>query len=178
MDRKLPQALQILSFVLSTMAVILILTIARHKGAFLPDWIEWDGNVKEEIPAGLTERLDKSWLIQDALCFDIDGDGEDDEILLVWKRGSYGEHRPTWVTKDEDDLSQHIFIYSKRSDGWHPVWMSSKLGIDVSCAETGEEIAGTGRKSLDLISPKGEVSRWGWLSWGLQRVDDQNAKVK
>ena len=171
MDRKLPFVIQILSFVLITLALILILLFARQKGAFLPTWIEWDRNVKEDIPAGLLKRLDKAWLLQDALCFDIDGDGREDEILLVWKKGSYGSHRPTWVTQDESGLSQHIFIYSLQSDGWHPIWMSSKLEVKAAHAEAGEEIAGTGRKSLDITSPEGEVSRWGWLSWGLQRVE-------
>ena len=58
------------------------------------------------IPEGLEEKLDPFWLLQDALCFDIDGDGAEDQILLVWKRGNYGRYMPTWVRHNE--ISQDI----------------------------------------------------------------------
>ena len=146
------------------------------KGAFLPSWIEWNKDSKSALPSGVSDMLEPSWLVQDALNFDINGDGTCEWILLVWKRGSFGPHRPTWVKRDEIGFSQHIFIYTDRGGeddeggDWHAIWMSSKLGIKAAGFSVGEEISGTGRESLDIISPDGTISRWGWLSWGLTRV--------
>lgn len=160
--------------VLLTGALLLLLWL---KGVFLPSWIEWDKGCCEKLPEGVCDLLEPSWLVQDALCFDIDGDGTDEWILLVWKRGSFGPHRPTWVKHDEKGFSQHIFIYTDRSEeddykeDWHAIWMSSKLGLQAASFSEGDEIGGTGRHSLDITSPNGSVSRWGWLSWGLTRVD-------
>ncbi len=157
-------------------AVTLVLWL---KGFFLPSWIEWDKESRSALPSGVSDMLEASWLVQDALSFDINGDGTDEWILLVWKRGSFGPHRPTWVHHDEIGFSQHVFIYTDRSgkndgsDGgdWHAIWMSSKLSLQAASFSEGEEIGGTGRNSLDIKSPDGTVTRWGWLSWGLTRVD-------
>ena len=147
------------------------------KGCFLPSWIEWNKGSRNHLPEGVLDMLATSWLVQDAVCFDIDGNGNDEWILLVWKRGSYGPHRPTWVKHDEIGFSQHIFIYQDRrkdkaeEEDWHAMWMSSKLQLEAAAFFEGDEISGTGRHSLDIRSPEGVVTRWGWLSWGLTRVD-------
>ncbi|MBQ9360184.1 MAG: hypothetical protein IJT96_04030 [Lachnospiraceae bacterium] len=169
-------------------------------GAFLPLWIEWNKDAEKGLPDGVMAKLDDAWLVQDSLNFDINGDGIDEWILLVWKRGSYGPHRPSWVKHDEIVFSQHIFIYTDRSQtvtdknaneasrisevidsaydtisenggDWHAIWMSSAMDIKAVSFSIGEEIPGTERLSLDIKSPEGEITRWGWLSWGLTRVD-------
>ncbi|MDO4302720.1 MAG: hypothetical protein Q4D94_02285, partial [Bacillota bacterium] len=48
--------------------------------------------------------------VQDVLSCDIDGDKEDELLLLCWKRGRYGNHKPFWVDEDEKGWSQHIFV--------------------------------------------------------------------
>ena len=157
-----------------TGTIILLLWL---RGFFLPSWIEWNKDSRDALPAGVSEMLGSSWLVQDSLIFDINGDEADECILLVWKRGSFGPHRPTWVQHDEIGFSQHIFIYSDRSgaddtkEDWHAIWMSSKLGLKAADFSEGDEISGTGRHSLDIIAPDGTVTRWGWLSWGLTRVE-------
>ncbi len=111
-------------------------------------------------------------LVQQRLLLDLNGDGVQERILLVWKRGSYGMHHPSWVEHDETGLSQHLYIYEKRGDGrYHPIWMSSALGGRVLRMAEGEEIPGTGRRSIRLTDGDGRESRWGWLSWGLVRIN-------
>ncbi len=171
MDRKLPAGRLTAAVSLSLIAAGIIISVLYLRGAFLPRWIIWNRERAETIPEGLEEKLDPFWLLQDALCFDIDGDGAEDQILLVWKRGNYGRYMPTWVRYNEAGFSQHVFIYSLREDGWHAIWMSSKLGMEAASFEEGEEIPGTGRKSLDITEADGTVSRWGWLTWGLTRVE-------
>ena len=55
--------------------------------------------------------------IQDGFLTDIDRDGVAEMILLVWKRGRFGKHRPFWITSDERSYSQHIFIYDVGDEG-------------------------------------------------------------
>jgi hypothetical protein len=177
-------AIAITAMAATLVTLALIFVVLWLHGAFLPRWIEWDNNAEELIPEGVAEVLSDDWLIQDALMLDIDGDGARESVLLVWKRGSYGLRRPTWVKRDEIGFSQHIFIYKDYSDpaisqeeashfegGWHPVWMSSKLSFEVTTFREGGEIPGTGRMCLETVTPEGDIYRWGWLSWGLQRVE-------
>ncbi len=190
MDGKLPGELQLLrrlgspAVMAAAVAALLIpaasvLALLYLGGAFLPRWTEWDKEAEGRIPEGVRARMEDGWLVQDTLFTDIDGDGISECVLLVWKRGSYGKRRPTWVDKDEKGFSQHIFIYKDYGgndekdypEGWHPLWMSSRLYIDAARIVEGDEIPGTGRKSLDIISPDGSATRWGWLTWGLTRVE-------
>ena len=151
-------------------AALVVILILWLKGAFLPGWIVWDKECAGRIPEGVRAKLEKSWLVQNELSFDIDGDGNKEEILLVWKRGSYGKKRPSWVVSDEAGFSQHIFIYSLRDDGWHPIWMSSRLPFEAASFKTGSPIPGTGRESLIINAPDGSETEWGWLSWGLELI--------
>ncbi len=113
-----------------------------------------------------------AWFVQSYLIADINGDGARDAILLVWKRGSYGRHKPSWVERDDAGLTQHVFIYSEREDGsWHPIWMSSRTGLGIRRMRLGPEIPGLSRPSLVFDGRDGET-RWGWLSWGLMRLDE------
>ncbi len=110
--------------------------------------------------------------VQQSLQLDLTGDGADELILVVWKYGSYGKHHPSWVTVDDAGLTQHVFIYEKRSDEkWHPIWMSSRTGLGIRRMKAGPEIRGTGRPRLIFTSDDGTVTEWGWLTWGLTRVD-------
>ncbi|MBQ4482317.1 MAG: hypothetical protein II966_03700 [Lachnospiraceae bacterium] len=169
MDTGLSRALRFVLIICGALAATsVIILILWLEGTFLPRWIVWDKECAGRIPEGVKAKLERSWLIQDELSFDIDGDGNKDEILLVWKRGSYGKKRPSWVVSDEAGFSQHIFIYSLREDGWHPIWMSSKLPFEAASFEIGSEIPGTGRESLTIKAPDGSVTFWGWLSWGLE----------
>ncbi len=150
-------------------ALMLVFSLNTGK-ASLPRWAEWDDKALTQIPDELKDILDPSWLIQDVLCFDINGDGNADEILLVWKRGSYGSHRPTWVKRNDSGFSQHIFIYTRDGKRWKPIWMSSALHFKAASTEEGDEIPGTGRKSLIITEPSGETTKWGYLTWGLMRL--------
>ena len=178
MDRKLQGILRVLIVLSAAAAILFAILVAvpaviRYRLMALPTWAEKDRAHIDGCPDELHSILPVGSILQDAVCFDINGDGADEYVLLVWKRGSYGEHRPTWVEQDEKTLSQHIFIYAKEEEedgAWRPLWMSSRTGIEAVRIAAGEEIPGTGRRSLDITHPDGSVSRWGWLSWGLLKI--------
>jgi len=119
----------------------------------------------DEDPESLLFRTQKDWLVSDFLTGDIDKDGAREVLLLVWKHGSYGKHRPFWVERDTIRFSQHIFIYTLRDDILKPIWMSSALELSILEWELDEEGV------LTITDLDGETSRWAWIRWGLKRVD-------
>ena len=106
------------------------------KGAFLPRWIGWQERnlydrsgeykitlnrkaVHVEYEGAQVWTSPEGAKVQDVLSWDIDNDGEDELILLCWKIGRYGAHRPFWIEKDERKWSQHIFVYEYAGEDIH-----------------------------------------------------------
>ena len=102
-------------------------------------------------------------LAQDFLYDDIDRDGSKDLLVLCWKRGRYGSHRPTWVKRDEIKWSQHIFIYEVKEQRVRPKWMASDIGIKAASWDITNGI-------LSITDTSGDVSKWGWIHWGLEKM--------
>ena len=75
-------------------------------------------------------ELERNVRSQDILLEDIDHDSQKELLILCWKRGRFGKHKPTWVKEDEKDYSQHIFIYEINEDSVRPKWMASDIGMD------------------------------------------------
>lgn len=97
---------------------------------------------------------------------DLDADGRDELLLLVWRRGHYGPSRPFWVPQNDWRYSQHIFIYTCDAAGAvAPLWMSS--GLDPQVRRWAMNADGT----LSVTTPAGQDTLWGWRSWGLERLD-------
>lgn len=168
---------------LSAGAVFLLLW---KDGFFLPRWIEWrNENIsaaqgkyeifleRKEIRIMQGDSLiwtsPKNLKVQSVISADIDNDKEEELLLLCWKIGRYGSHRPFWVEKDERQWSQHLFVYEYQTDKIKPKWMSSYIGQDVAgmCVE---ERAPRGVR-LWLTEPDGQSNSWIWDSWGFAKED-------
>ncbi len=169
---------RLLCFITVFAAASLLFTL-WYAGAFLPDWVllqdrsfadsgrEYDlkrGRLRITRDKALYYESPSVWRVQDALLQDLDRDGQNEVILLVWKRGSYGNHRPSWVSRDEIAHSQHIFIYKPEKERLRAIWMSSALDIRV------RELAPEGEHFLCVTEPDGRRSIWGWITWGLMLV--------
>lgn len=156
----------------------------------MPRWITWEsgsfyGNAHpgqnpweiqlEQKAVSILRNGDLLWSsskelqVQSVLSGDIDGNGEEELILLCWKTGRYGRHRPFWVEKDEPGWSQHIFVYEYDSEKIKPKWMSSYIGQDVSKICIDSSLPPFDR--LWLTAPDGSSSRWVWNSWGFAKED-------
>ena len=147
-------------------------------GAFLPDWAIFE---KRDCAAFRLEggrvTLPEGWRspeelrVQDALCLDLDGDGEDELALLGWRIGSYGQYRPFWVEKNDRRWGQHIYLYELKPDGPRAVWISSELDFPIASWFADE------RGYLHLRSSDESESVWGWFGWGLELVEQKEPGV-
>ena len=122
-------------------------------------YVKYDTNVIWSSP--------KKIKVQKALSCDIDNDGTEELILLCWKIGRFGNHKPFWVTEDEDTWSQHLFVYEYVAGQVRPKWMSSYLGQDVADMKSNGKEAPYIR--LWVQEPDGAMSSWFWDSWGVRR---------
>lgn len=157
-----------------------------NRDTFLPQWIVWehgafqDASGQYEITlTGKTVRVsykdtmiwttEKDVKVQKALAADIDRNGQDELILLCWRKGHYGDVKPIWVEEDEQDWVQHIFVYEFLQEDVQAKWMSSYIGKDI--LDITARAAETSGRLLCLTDRSGEESVWTWDSWGFVRVD-------
>lgn len=170
----------------SLVCICAVIYAIWDNGGFLPKWIEWkactlyNSDKKYEITlkyrkvcvysdSALIWTSSDEIKVQDIISCDVDNDEEDELIMLCWKIGRYGSHRPFWVEHDENKWSQHIFVYEYVNDGIHSKWMSSYIGQDVASISVNEDAAG--RNRLLLCTPNGDLSCWRWGSWGFVKED-------
>lgn len=163
-----------------------ILFVLWRGGALLPGWALWEesdvfdasGNYEITLKNkavfvyyGEEEiwRSDRDVKVQQIISADIDRDETDELILLCWKRGHYGKHKPFWIKRDEKSWSQHIFVYEYGKHELSPKWMSSYIGQDVrSMASCGNK---SGENFLILTDTEDIKSYWRWGSWGFAKED-------
>ena len=118
----------------------------------------------------------KGVLVQDILLCDIDHDSADELILLCWRRGSFGEHMPFWVKKNDHDWGQHIFIYDYVPDRpaypekIHPIWMSSAIPMKITSFSFDENM-----QAIYITEDGGRITGWAWLSWGLEMISEESS---
>ncbi len=150
------------------------------KGCFLPRWIVWEDksfpyeDTRVTLKKGRMEleglwHTPWDWSVQDVLCDDINRDGKEELVLLVWKHGSYGKHLPFWVKHNDIRLEQHIFIYqweASRENKLRALWMSSALGLEVHSMESASH------HQLLITDRDGIGNLWQWQQFGLKYVGE------
>lgn len=174
--------------IIAAVSIAAVLYVLWQQGWFLPGWVRWkeadtyDDCGKYEIvlhhrSVDIMYEHETIWTsesdvkVQDALFGDIDGDGEDELIVLCFKRGRYGKHKPFWVEKDERSWSQHIFVYECQEKSVKPKWMSSYIGQDVVSIAVNKDRDLFHR--LLLTDREGKISSWVWDSFGFTREDTE-----
>ena len=165
-------------------AAVCIAAIALYIGYqhrhLLPLWVQWNSaeiHCDDDLQIQLQDRTvivrqdqiplwqsDKEVQVQDILSCDIDHDAQQELLLLCWKRGRYGNSRPFWVTEDETNWSQHIYIYDYSIDGVIPIWMASNIGMDAV------EWYFDSIQRLVITDTDGRKTAWDWVSWGLRNI--------
>lgn len=164
-----------------TAAVFLNRMSAKHGPLiFLPDYSKPVTKTLRDAERGIVVRqelryvevysdeevvwsLPHSVKAQDCLLADIDHDGIEELLILCWKRGRYGEHRPTWVKHDEINWSQHIFIYEITDNNVRPKWMASDIGMNAASWKFSKGV-------LSIKDTDGIITEWIWRTWGLEKL--------
>lgn len=180
---------KIFKIIIFSLGMVAIVAVAASflwwYGFFLPGWIKWETKEAEFDQAYVTLegrritvrdggkdgavvwKTQGDWFVQDLVIKDVDQDGKDEMILLVWKHGSYGNHRPFWVKKNDKDLKQHIYIYkydAKRETRVRAIWMSSQITYEIESISDGE------KSYLDVTDRTGNTRVWEWREFGLKLV--------
>lgn len=168
------------------MAMILIaIVLLWWYGFFLPGWIQW-GELKTPYGEGYLVLKNRrltlyendtrkktlwktqgDWFVQDVLIKDIDRDGREEIVALVWKHGSYGDHMPFWVKKNDKELKQHVFIFryeESRENKMRALWMSSAISYEIDSIASGE------KELIVITDHKGTEKEWIWQGFGLKSL--------
>lgn len=178
--------IKILIVVFVLASAVTTLFLLWNNGAFLPRWIRWENSAGYDASGKYQLLLSKKsvsvtyedsviWTspegvkVQKALFCDADNDGQDELVLLCWKKGRFGKVKPIWVEQDERNWSQHIFVYECTPDEVKPKWMSSYIGQDVADIASNQKSPPYSR--LWLTDLEGAVSSWVWDSWGFTKED-------
>lgn len=131
----------------------------------------------------------REWQIKQVRLGDADNDGRKELLMVVWKKGSYGNCRPWWVNKkDDQQLTCHLFIYRMTAGRMKAVWCSSALEYPIKQAS----IADVNRDGLNELQVQ-EIPGYGtfnrikalfgnyqslriWNGWGFEQVE--NIRIK
>lgn len=136
-----------------------------------------DKRVSIYIGSELIWQSDINCFVQDMFVADIDPDenrkkdarinnkSKEEIVLLIWKEGRFGNHRPFWVNSDEKEMSQHIFAYNIAEKRVYAKWGSSYMG-DVYDDMIFKD------NTLFLKDEKGSETAWQWVSFGFEKLED------
>ena len=185
-NKQVKKIIKILFLSLGVVAIIMVVAaFLWWYGFLLPSWIKWETVEAEFDKAYVTLegrritvrdggkdgkvvwRTQGDWFVQNFIIKDIDQDGSEEMILLVWKHGSYGKHMPFWEKKNDVELRQHIYIYKydeKRDSKIRAIWMSSQIMYDIVSISSGE------KSYLNVSDRTGNTRVWEWRGFGLKLV--------
>ncbi|WP_051594099.1 CapA family protein [Butyrivibrio sp. AE3003] len=178
--------MRLLLFLGIAVAVCVIFVFARNN--YIPAWIGWNDKEIAVYDGGASIKLGKKKLevinsggettfvskkdfkVQDVLVTDIDRDGDNEMIVLLWKHGKYGMHKPFWVEKDEKNYSQHVFIYDVDRDGKvTEKWCASDMGSVAGRIKLMEK-----NNSIFMMEDKdNNCTLWMWEGWGVKTIDNK-----
>ncbi len=127
-------------------------------------------------------RSPADWRVASFQIADVTHDNRYDLLLVVWKRGSFGQSRPFWHTGRDHELTCHLYVYNLVNHRLKPIWMSSALDRpikDMQIKDTNKD----GKNELLVTeyngrqwfwvwdkTPVSEVTTWQWQEWGFFRV--------
>ncbi len=186
---KISKTKWLLLIIVAAISIILNINIvkaAKSDETDPPSWISWqEKKIKSDSGVSFVlskKRLvmkdgsnhdmwesSKDYLVQDVLVSDIDRNGDEEVILLLWKIGRYGRKKPFWITSDEEEYSQHIFIYDIKDKDLQEKWCASDIGRLV----TRIKLMKKDNAILLQEDTDGNCTLWVWESFGLKNIDNQ-----
>lgn len=124
----------------------------------------------------------QEWHIKQIKLADADNNQQEEVLLVLWKKGSYGKSKPFWFTGTDNEYSCHLFVYKILAGKMKEVWCSSALEFPIINLEV-KDTNGDGRNELNVTEgPRTgfayalrqcfiqQESKWIWNGWGFERV--------
>ncbi len=162
---------------------------AVRLGLTAPTWVSWqnrtlscdfdaDGSPEELTLAGQRVLVhdadgttlyesDRAWRVSDALAADVTRDGRPELVMLLWRRGNYGNSRPFWESGTDLRMTQHVYVMGLEGGAMQPVWMGHELGEGLKVSRMGATEDGL----LELTTTDGRTSTWVWDYFGFSLVE-------
>jgi len=139
------------------------------------DYSLQDGKLRVATGSQTIWQSRDDWWVDDFFLGDSNNDSVPELNLLVWKSGSFGPHRPFWITQEDKSIKNHLFIFKLAGGSFKPVWQSSNLDRPNYEAVLADP---DGDGINELIVTEGnyadpgerEVSIWKWNGWGFSKI--------
>jgi len=130
-------------------------------------------------------RTEGEWKVDSFTLGDVNNDGKDNLTMALWKKGSFGIHKPFWHEEEDDSYKNHLFVYKYENKAFKPLWCSSELAKPIVSFEI-LDIDGDGLNGIKVIegsyieSSEGiyaidngnrvppKSSLWQWDEWGFR----------
>jgi hypothetical protein len=162
---------------------------ARGLRLTVPSWVAWqqrtvscdlDGDGASETLSLTRRRVrvtgadgttlyesDGTWRVSDVLAADVTGDGHPELVMLLWRRGNYGNSRPFWESGIDPRMTQHVYVMGLEGGAMQPVWMGHELGEGLKVSQ----MKATEDGLLELTTTDGQTSTWEWDYFGFSLVE-------
>jgi len=124
---------------------------------------------------------DPTWKVTGLVLADADNDGQEEMLLVLWKKGSFGTSKPFWMKEEDMEYSNHLFMYRLAAGRMKPVWCSSAIEYPIlrlqveDCDDDGlqellvtEGPAAGPWYSIRQLFHKQQTT-WQWQEWGFER---------
>ncbi|MBP8820025.1 MAG: hypothetical protein KBG91_06330 [Syntrophomonadaceae bacterium] len=140
-----------------------------------------EGKLTVTQPDGIDWSSPPEWNIQSFALDDVTGDGNTELIMLLWKKGSFGRHKPLWQEREKNNYSCHLFVYQLIKNRLIPRWCSSALDRPIKSFTVEKDPSGKAFLAVQegycstycfgrpIIIGK-ECSNWTWKQWGFYRI--------
>lgn len=142
-----------------------------------------DDRVTVESDQAVIWQSDPSWMVTDLAIGDVDHDGQEEMLLVLWKHGSFGTSRPMWMEGEDKTYSNHLFVYRLVAGRMKPLWCSSAIEYPIRHLQI-QDHDGDGRQELLVTEgpPAGPFysirsqfyqnqTVWQWQDWGFALVE-------
>lgn len=129
-------------------------------------------------------RSPHDWQVDYLALGDADNDGTINMVITLWKKGSFGSVKPFWLTSEDVDYKNHLFVYQLKNKVMKQVWCSSDLDSPI-VSLTIRDYDGDGLN--ELVVEEGRYRKldeehysldssalvrttvWRWDEWGFRR---------
>lgn len=123
-------------------------------------------------------QTEPDWQVDHLLVADADNDQEDEIILTLWKKGSFGKDLPFWLEENDQNTEHHLFLYKYQDGEIKAKWHSSSLArpilelfvFDINQDGKNELVELEGEYKNFLRSSRFRVGVWQWNEWVFENL--------